>query len=127
MAKKENKKKKNIKKTKRPYGVKEKVFIIINLLIFIGIGIYYGYRSLKYYSKETASKKAQVVTIANAIINNNKITKDNNGFRATKNGYYFSGNVENNYLRAFNRLYRIIEIIDGKVKIVSEDNEAIFI
>lgn len=126
MAKRENKKTK-YKKKKRPYGTKEKVFIIINLLIFIVIGVYYGYRSLKYYSKETSTKKSQVITIANAVINNNKITKDKNGFRSIKGGYYFSGNVENNYLLAFNRLFRIVEVKDGKVKIVSENNEATFL
>ena len=126
MAKRENKKRKN-KKKKRPYGKKEKIFIIFNLLIFIGIGVYYGYRSLKYYSKETSTKKSKVVTIANAIINNNKITKDKNGFRTVKGGYYFSVNVENNYLKAFNRLYRIVDVIDGKVKIVSDSNEATFL
>lgn len=115
------------KKNKRPYGRKEKIFIITSFVIAIGIFLYYGYRSLKYYSKETATKKSQVVTIASAIINNNKITKEQNGFRAIKNGYYFSGKVENNYLKIFNRLYRIVDVIDNKVKIISADNEATFV
>lgn len=123
MTNKENKKRRN----KRPYSKKEKFFIIISFIICISIFLIYGYRSIKYYSKETASKKSQVVTIADAIINNNKITMEKNGFRNMKNGYYFSGNVENNYLKAFNRLYRIVDIVDGKVKIISEENEASFI
>lgn len=121
------KKTKKTRKNKRPYGRKEKIFIITSFVIAIGIFLYYGYRSLKYYSKETATKKSQVVTIASAIINNNKITKDQNGFRAIKNGYYFSGKVENNYLKVFNRLYRIIDVVDNKVKIISADNEATFV
>ena len=115
------------KKNKRPYGPKEKAFIVTSFVIAICVFLFYGYRSLKYYSRETSNKKADNVTIASAVINNNKITKEKDGLRAMKRGYYFSGKVENNYVKAFNRLYRIIDIDTDKVKIVSADNEAIFI
>lgn len=135
MAKKENRKSnlndvnstRRRKKKKRPYGKKEKNFIIVSIVMALGIFLFYGYRSLKYYSKETATKKADNITIASAVINNNKITSEKNGLKGMKHGYYFSGQVENNYVKAFNRLYRIIDIENDKVKIVSAENEASFV
>lgn len=125
--KQESKKTRKRRKKKRPYGQKEKIFIVASFIVAICIFLFYGYRSLKYYSKETATKKTDSITIASAIINNNKITKEKDGFRGTEHGYYFSGKVENNYIKAFNRLYRIIDVINDKVKIVSAENEANFI
>lgn len=128
MAGKENKKgKRTRKRNKRPYGQKEKVFIVASFIVAICIFLFYGYRSLKYYSKETANKKSDNATVASAVINSNKITKDKDGLRGTKNGYYFSGKVENNYVKVFNRLYRIVDVINDKVKIVSAENEASFV
>ena len=50
--------------------------------------------------------------------NNNKITTEDNGFRKSEDGYYFSGLVENNYVKVFNRLYRVIEVTNAnEVKI----------
>ena len=115
------------KKNKRPYGPKEKAFIVTSFIFAILIFLFYGYRSLKYYSRETSNKKTDNATVASAIINNNKITREKDGLRGTKNGYYFSGKVENNYIKVFNRLYRVVDVINDKVKIVSAENEASFI
>lgn len=127
MAGKGNKKGRKNRRNKKPYGQKEKAFIVTSFIVAICIFLFYGYRSLKYYSRETANKKSDNATVASAVINSNKITSEKNGLRGTKNGYYFSGKVENNYVKVFNRLYRIIDVINDKVKIVSAENEASFV
>lgn len=112
------------KKEKHIVGTKELVFDIVSVVVIILLGIYFGYRSILYYSKETEKKKVEANTLAAAIINNNEITTEDNGLHKSKDGYYFSGMVENNYLKAFNRLYRIIEVSeDNQVKIIANDNE----
>ncbi|MBR4618912.1 MAG: hypothetical protein IKO49_06370 [Bacilli bacterium] len=124
MASKKNKK----KKEKHIVGRKELIFDVVSVVSIIMLGIYIGYRSITYYTKETMSKKKEANTLAAAIRSNNEITKGNTGLRKSEDGYYFIGNVENNYLKAFNRLYRIIEVTnDNKIKIVSDFNEAAMI
>ena len=120
--------KKKKRKQKHIVGTKELIFDVVSLLLIISFGIYIGFRSITYYSKETAKKKKEENTLAAAIINSNEITKSENGFRKSEDGYYFIGDVNNNYVKAFNRLFRIIEVSnDNSVKIVSQDNEATMI
>ncbi|MBP3841602.1 MAG: hypothetical protein IK997_05770 [Bacilli bacterium] len=122
---KKNKTKK--KKEKHIVGTKELVFDIVSVLLIVSLGIYIGFRSIKYYSKETAKNKVEANTLFKSIKINNEITKGDNGLRQTKDGYYFIGSVENNYVKVFNRLYRIIDINKkGEIKIVSNSNEAVF-
>ena len=93
------------KKEKHIVGTKELIFDIVSVVLIICLGVYFGYRSILYYTKETNKKKVEANTLASAIINNNKITTEDNGFRKSEDGYYFSGLVENNYVKVFNRLY----------------------
>ncbi len=124
MAKKKNTKK---KKEKHIVGTKELVFDIISILLIVSLGIYFGFRSIKYYSKETSKNKVEANTLFRAITTNNEITKGKNGLRQTKDGYYFIGSVENNYVKVFNRIYRVIDINkNNEIKIVSNNNEAVF-
>ena len=122
-------KKKNTKNKKEKHivGTKELVFDIVSILLIISLGIYFGYRSIKYYSKETSKNKVEANTLFKAVTTNNEVTKGDNGLRQTKDGYYFIGSVENNYVKVFNRLYRIIDINkNNEIKIVSNNNEAVF-
>ena len=81
MQKKKNKKEKHI------VGTKELIFDIVSLALIIILGIYIGFRSIKYYSKETSKKKIEKDTLVQAILNNNKITKSEKGLRKTNDGY----------------------------------------
>ena len=115
------------KKEKHIVGTKELVFDIVSVLLIVSLGIYIGFRSIKYYSKETAKNKVEANTLVKAIKTNNQVTKGENGLRQTKDGYYFIGSVENNYVKVFNRLYRVIDINkNDEIKIVSNSNEAVF-
>lgn len=115
------------KKEKHIVGTKELIFDIVSVLLIVSIGIYFGFRSIKYYSKERVKNKVEANTLYKAITTNNQVTKGDNGLRQTKDGYYFIGSVENNYVKIFNRLYRIIDINNNnEIKIVSNSNEAVF-
>ena len=115
------------KREKHVVGPKEMIFDVVSILaivLFIG---FIGFRSIKYYSKERAKNKVEANTLFRAITTDNKITKGETGLRQTEDGYYFIGNVENNYVKAFNRLYRIVDINkNNEIKIVSNGNEAVF-
>lgn len=47
---------------------------------------------------------------------------------ATKenNSYYYEGEVFHNYIKIFNRLFRILSMEEEKIKMVSNNNEAVF-
>lgn len=118
------------KKTKKKHilGTKEFIFNFISLVAMIGVGIYFGYRSLYYYSKQNVKKKEEAMTLNGLIKDNNAIVVDNNdGLHQDNDGYYFKGKVENNYVIFQNKLFRVIRINnDNTVRLVSEDYNASF-
>ena len=118
MSKKEKK-----KKEKHYLGKKEFIFDFLSLVIIIGIGIYFGYRSLYYYSKQNMKIKEEAQTLNGLIIQNNKVVqKDEVGLHQDTDGYYFKGKVENNYVVFFNQTYRVIRINDdNSVRLINED------
>ena len=123
MSKKEKK-----KKEKHYIGKKEFIFDFLSLVIIIGIGIYFGYRSLYYYSKQNMKIKEEAQTLNGLIIQNNTVVKkDEVGLHQDTDGYYFKGKVENNYVMFFNQLYRVIRINDdNSVRMINEDITASF-
>ena len=118
MSKKEKK-----KKEKHVFGKKEFLFNFFSLAIIIGIGVYFGYRSLYYYSKQNMKLKEEAQTLNGLIIQNNKVVqKDEVGLHQDTDGYYFKGMVENNYVKFFNQTYRVIRINeDSSVRMISEN------
>lgn len=124
--KKEKKVKNKKKKVKRLIGRKEFIFNIVSIGLVILLGIYFGGRSLYYYSKQNMTIKKEEETLKSAVLKNNKITTDVNGLHQEKDGYLFKGMVDNNYVLFANRLYRIMHIQeDNSVQIVSNTNEGI--
>ena len=119
MGKKRNKKKKTITKG-------EFVFNIISITILLALCLYFGGRSIYYYSKQNIVKES--MTLADKVISNNKITTEKDGFHQEKDGYSFKGNVLNNYVKFSNRLFRIMNIYnDNSIKLVSDNNNGILI
>lgn len=91
------------------------------------IAIYFGARSFYYYSKQNMNKKIESQTLNGLIIQNNPVTTED-GLHQDKEGYYFKGNVTNNYVIFANRLFRVISVnSDKSVKVVSEDLLASFV
>lgn len=119
--KKSQKKKK--KKEKRPLGKAEFLFDFISLAFVLGVGIYFGYRSLYYYSKLNMKTKAEAQTLNGLVIQGNSIVQnDSVGLHQDGDGYYFKGAVLNNYVKLYNQIYRIVRVnTDNSVKLISED------
>ncbi len=66
--------KKNKKaKKKHLLGTKEFIFNFLSLVAMIGVGIYFGYRSLYYYSKQNVKIKEEAMTLNGLIKENNSI------------------------------------------------------
>ena len=115
------------KKKRHIFGKKEFLFNFFSILIVMMIAIYFGARSFYYYSKQNMNKKIESQTLNGLIIQNNPVTTED-GLHQDKEGYYFKGNVTNNYVIFANRLFRVISVnSDKSVKVVSEDLLASFV
>lgn len=127
MAKKKEVKKvrKKAKKETKLIGKKEFIFDLLSLVIALGIALYFGGRSLYYYSLQNAKTEAK--TLSGLVLANNKIVNEGDGFHQIDAGYCFKGNVDNNYVWFANRLFRILKINeDESVKLVGENYGATF-
>lgn len=104
-----------------PYSKGELAFNIVSLILVIGIGLYFGGRSFYYFSKQN-QKLAEAVHTLNGSVTLVKPVTDGEGLHQDVDGYYFKGNVANNYVKFGNRLFRIIRVNnDGTTKVVSDD------
>ena len=114
-------KEKKIKK-KHVMGPIEFVFNFVSLVFALGVALYFGGRSLYYYSKQNVKIKEEAMTVNGLVVQNNGIAKENtDGLHQDADGYYFKGNVTNNYVMFENRLFRIMRVNnDDTVKLVSE-------
>ena len=120
--KKEKGKKEKKKKEKRALTTAEFIFCLLSILFALGVGLYYGGRSLYYYSLQNAKKAETANTLNGLILGSNYVKQEGNGLHQNTDGYYFKGNVDNNYVKFANRLFRIISVNnDESVKLVSND------
>ena len=115
--------KKKKKKEKHILSKGEFAFNFLSLVVIIGVGIYFGYRSLYYYSKQNMKIKEEAQTLNGLIIQNNKVVqKGEVGLHQDTDGYYFKGKVENNYVKFFNQTYRVIRVNDdNSVRLINDD------
>ena len=123
------KKKKNKKKReKHILGKKEFIFNFLSLVIVIGICLYFGGRSLYYYSLQNITIEEEAQTLNGMIIQNNSLVQDDEeGLHLDTDGHYFKGNVQRNYVLFANRLFRVIRVnSDNSVKLVSENYVSTF-
>ena len=115
------KEKKN--KKKHVMGPIEFLFNFVSLVFMLSVALYFGGRSLYYYSKQNVKIKKEASTVNGLIVQNNNLAKDSNedGLHQDIDGYYFKGKVENNYVLYENRLFRVIRVNnDDTVKMISE-------
>ncbi|MBQ8132305.1 MAG: hypothetical protein IJ193_07430 [Bacilli bacterium] len=124
---KKNNEAKALKKGKKkkkliPYSNVEFFYNVMSILIVMGIGIYFGGRSFYYYSKLNSNFAAAASTLNGTIINTTYVVTDGDGLHQDTDGYYYKGNIENNYVKYGNRYFRIIRINnDGSVKVITDD------
>ena len=109
--KKDNNKKKNLKK-------REKLFLIINIIVLLGIIGFYGYRTIYYY-KETHNV-VENITIKDRLTNLSNITYKDDGLYEKDGYFYYKGINVNNYVYYSGRMFRIIDINNG-IRMIEED------
>lgn len=115
------------RKSSKIIGEKEFIFNFLSLTLIIIIGIYFGGRSFYYYSKQNMSIKADSKTLNGLIVSKNSIVSSGDGLYRDSDGYYFKGDITNNYVSFGNRMFRVIRINnDNTIKLVSEDLVASF-
>ena len=101
---------------------KELIFNIISLVIAICVGLYFGIRSFYYYGKQNTKIKEEEMTLNGVVLYSNEVVKDTDGLHRDTDGYYFKGNVINNYVVFANRLFRVMNINNnGTVQLISND------
>ncbi len=122
--------KKKTKKTRKKHVLSkfEFLFNFFSLVIVIGIGFYFGYRSLYYYSKQNLKIKEESQTLNGLVIRNNTVVQgDEEGLHQDSLGYFFKGKVHNNYVMFDHKVFRIIRVNkDNTVKVIAEDYVASF-
>ncbi len=122
--------KKNTKKKKKShyYGPIEFSFNFISLVVVICIGLYFGGRSFYYYSLQNQKTRETAMTLNGLVLSSNKLVKDETeGLHQDETGYYFKGNITNNYVWFANRMFRVMRVNnDDTVKLVTDDLVASF-
>ena len=115
-------------KKKHVMGPIEFLFNFVSIVFMLGVALYFGGRSLYYYSKQNIKIKEEAMTVNGLIIQNNNIAKEStDGLHQDNDGYYFKGKVENNYVMYENRLFRVVRVNnDDTVKMIMENFGASF-
>ena len=110
------------KKQRKPISKKEFIFNVISLLLLISVGVFYEVRAYHFFKEEKTQKVLTDATLNGAVLDNNKIATSGSGLYKDNDGYYFKGDVNNNYVKFANRLFRIIRVNEnGSVKLISYD------
>lgn len=120
---KKSKKKSTKKRKSLSFGPIEFAFDFVSIVLVICVGLYFGGRSFYYFSKQNMVKKETAMTLNGLILENNKLVKgDSEGFHQDEDGYFFKGNVTNNYVWFANRMFRVLRVSESNnVKLVSDD------
>ena len=111
---------KKSKKTKRKYGIGEKIFLIISILFILGSIVFYGYRTYYYYHKTHDVVKN--ITIKDKLTALNNLAYQNDGLYEDNGYFYYKGLDVNNYVYYSGRLFRIIDISNG-IRMIEQDTE----
>lgn len=119
--------KKKTNKKRVGYSKIEFAFNAISLIVAICVGFYFGARSFYYYSKQSEKLAGDALTLNGSITSNNYVVTEGDGLHQDTEGYYFKGNVYNNYVKFANRIFRVVRINnDGSVKLVAENIATVF-
>ena len=127
---KKKKKKHNAKKaTNKKVLAFQYIFCSISLIFIIGCFIFYGSRLFKYYRiyNPKPAGGAAVSLISNEITSKSEIVYEGSGLYISGGNYIYKGNVNNNYLKYNNLLWRIVKINkDDTIDIILDDYINVF-
>ena len=99
-------------KEKKPAKLWEKVFWGVSLAFILGCCIFYGQRLIHYYKiyNPTDPSGNRVQLIADEITGKSEYVYEGSGLYSNETGYVYKGEIENNYLKYNNMLWRILKI-----------------
>ena len=116
---------KNVKKKKK---VKTKalqlLFCGISALFILGCCVFYGIRLIKYYRiyNPKIDTKSGETLLANGITSHSEVVFENSGLYINAGNYIYKGDVNNNYIKFNNMLWRIVKInVDNTIDIILDD------
>lgn len=127
-----NKKNDDVKNKTKKIKIKKKVktriqiiFCSLSALFILGCCVIYGMRFVKYYRiyNPKIDANSSGIFLANYITGNSEYaTEDEDGLFSSRGNYIYKGNVNNNYLKYNNMLWRIIRINQDKsIDIILDD------
>jgi len=94
----------------------QKIFNVVSFVFLLTCCIFYGGRFIKLYLEN----KEKVVFEANTLAKNLK--ENNNNLKKINNEYYFTGEVNNNYVSYSGILWRVVKIGENNVITLISDN-----
>lgn len=100
------------------------LFCSLSALFILGCIVFYGLRFIKYYKiynpKVDASDGS--VLLARDISGKSEIVYEGDGLYISSGNYIYKGNVDNNYLKFNNMLWRILRInVDNSIELILDD------
>lgn len=114
------------KKYKSAYLTGEKIFLTVSILFIIGCIAYYGYRTFHYYHKTHDVVKS--ISLKDKLTALNNIAYQNDGLYEKDGYFYYKGVDVYNYVYYSGRLFRIIDIENGKgIRLIEDDTETNYI
>ena len=117
--------KKTKKKRKLKAGNVQKLFCLVSAIFLLGCIGYYGYRFIKYYrifNPKIDSSDGSVLLAKDIVGKSEFATDDEDGLFSSGGNYIYKGDVNNNYLKYNNMLWRIVRInSDNSIDIILDD------
>ncbi len=118
-------------KDKKQAKLWEKIFWCVSIAFILGCCVFYGRRLIHYYKiyNPTGSNGEKVLLLGDQIPGSQEILtppekgeKWENGLYNTESGFVYKGDVNNNYIKYNNLLWRIVKINpDGTLVIILDD------
>jgi len=113
------------KKLKKKASIFQLLFCSISFLFILGCIIFYGFRFIKYYriyNPKIDSGDGSVLLAKDIVGKSEFGTDDEDGLFSSGGNYIYKGNVNNNYLKYNNMLWRIVRInSDNSIDIILDD------
>ena len=116
--------KEKTKKIKSKMSKIELGFTIFSIVFLVGFTILYAYRTLHYYKIFNPKKSSGEVTELMGITlrKNTAVVYEGSGLYSVNGNFAFKGQVDNNYVRYSNMLWRVIRINqDNSIVLVTDD------
>ncbi len=98
----------------------KKILIIVNIILIFGILEFYICRLIHFYRIENPKVNADI-SLADYITLDKNITVSGSGLYKKDDKYIFIGSDVNNYLYYSGILWRIIEVNDNSIKLITDD------